>query len=97
MEVENVFNNSSQCLNISLTGAILIFLIMADYFHFVIMNNSNILPRKQGHGDPTMHEPKSGMLDVHVVGLEFSNYNLTRNFIPKFMEIKTSNNMIYVN
>ena len=44
-----------------------------------------------------VHEPKSGMLDVHVVGLEFSNYNLTRNFIPKFMVIKTSNSMIYVN
>jgi len=70
---------------------------MIEYFHFVIMNNSNILPRKQSHCDPMVHEPKSGMLDVHVVGLKFSNYNLAQNFIPKFMEIKTSNNMIYVN
>ena len=68
-----------------------------EYLHFGIMNNSNILPREQGHGDPTMHEPKSGMLDVHVVGLKFSNYNLAQNFIPKFMALKTSNNMIYVN
>jgi hypothetical protein len=61
------------------------------------MNNSNILPIKQSHGDPMMHEPKSGMLDVHVAGLKFSNYNLTQNFIPKFMAVKTAKSMIYVN
>ena len=68
-----------------------------EYLHFGIMNNLNILPREQSHGDPTLHEPKSGVLDVHVTRLKFSNYDLTQNFIPKFMEIKTSNNMIYVN
>ena len=61
------------------------------------MNNLNILPRKQGHGNPTMHETKSVMLDVHVAWWKFSNYNLTQNFIPKFMAIKTSNSMTYVN
>ena len=35
-----------------------------EYLHFGIMNNSNILPREQSHGDPTMHERKSGVLDV---------------------------------
>ena len=67
---------------------------MIEYFHFVIMNNSNILPRKQSHCDPMVHEPKSGMLDVHVAGLKFSNYDLTRNFISKFVAIKTSKRMI---
>ena len=61
------------------------------------MNNSDILPREQSHGDPMMHEPKSGVLDVHVTRLKFSNYDLTWNFIPKFMAIKTSNSMVYVN
>ena len=94
MDVENNLNKSNMCLNIYLTGAILIFLIMIEYFHFVIMNNSNILPRKQSHCDPMVHEPKSGMLDVNVTRLKFSNYGLTQNFIPKFMVIKTSKSMI---
>ena len=65
-----------------------------EYLHFGIMNNLNILPREQSHGDPMMHEPKSGVLDVHVTRLKFSNYVLTQNFILKLMVIKTSKSMI---
>ena len=65
-----------------------------EYLYFGIMNNSDILPREQSYGDPTMHEPKSGVLDVNVMRLKFSNYGLTQNFIPKFMAIKTSKSMI---
>ena len=95
MEVENNFSKSNQCLNISLRGAILIFFYHGiEHLHFSITNNSDILPREQSYGDPTMHELQSGMLNVHIARLKFTNYVLTRNFSPKLMTIKTSKSMI---
>ena len=94
IEVENVFNNSNQWLNISDKSNFNLLDHGIEYFHFIIMNNSNVLPRKQSHGDPTMHEPQSGVLNVHVTRLKFSNYVLPQNFSPKLMMIKTFKSMI---
>jgi hypothetical protein len=79
-------NVSNQCSNISFTGATLIFLSM--------INKSYVLSSKQSHGNPTMHEPQSRMVNIHISRLKLANHILTRNYSPKFKMIKTLESMV---
>ena len=65
-----------------------------EQLHFNTMNIAYVLSRKQSRGNPTMHEPQSRMLYVHIMRLKLANYVLTRNYSPKFMTIKTFESMI---
>ena len=65
-----------------------------ENLQFGMINKSYVLPSKQSHGNLTMHEPQSRMLNIHISRLKLANYVLTRNHSPKFMVIKTFESMI---
>jgi hypothetical protein len=57
--------------------------------HFSMVNKTSVLSREQSHGNPSMHEPQSRMMNIHVMRLKLANYILTQNYSPKFVMIKT--------
>ena len=60
-----------------------------EQLHFSMIKKAYVLSREQIHGNPSMQEPQSRMLNVHIMGLKLANYVLTQNYSPKFMVIKT--------
>jgi hypothetical protein len=43
-----------------------------------MINKSYVLPSKQSHGNPMMHEPQSRMTNIHIPRLKLANYILRK-------------------
>jgi hypothetical protein len=47
-----------------------------EQLQFSMMSIMNVIPSEQSHGNPTMHEPQSRMMSIHIMRLKLANYIL---------------------